>query len=437
MIKFAVISFPGTNCESESIRAFKRNGMDAEEILWNDPEILSGNRLSEFSGYCIAGGFSYEDRSRSGIIAAQNPIMDIIKKEAEKGKIVLGICNGAQILVETGLIPGFENNDLAAALAWNEMIKDGEVVDTGFRNSWAYLKNVAPQNRSAFNDFTGLLHIPYAHGEGRFVFKDPEVLKALKENNQILFQYCDSKGNVSSDFPITPNGSTEAIAALCNPQGNVMAIMPHPERDPRGNGNQIFKSIKEWIGGKKSFNYKSLGQHSTKEDIREYKDADLEFLVRLIIVDNAERTVEYALRKKKYDIRLKRYNYWAVKLAQGIDKKEAAIKIINSGELANLNKEWIYVRFNGKTYSYNKEKGLQEAELGLKNFIVTCDLKDFIGVSKKQAINLHAGNIAESIKNGIFWEVENTDDEGIYSIIRTKILYNPNSMYVLKDGRTF
>ena len=432
MIKFAVISFPGTNCENESVRAFKRNGMDAEMILWNDPEILDGSRLSEFSGYCIAGGFSYEDRSRSGVIAAQNPIMDIIKSEAKKGKIILGICNGAQVLIETGLIPGFENNDLAAALAWNEMIKDGQVIDTGFRNSWAYLKNVAPENRSAFNGFKGLLHIPYAHGEGRFVFKDQEVLKELRKNGQILFQYCDEKGKVSSDFPITPNGSTDAIAALCNPEGNVMAIMPHPERDPKGNGNQIFASIKEWIEKRMKSGYKSLGEHNTKEDIRDFSDADLEFYVRLIIVDNAERTVEQTLRKKKFDIHLKRYAYWAVDLTVGVDKKEAAIKIIESGELANLNKEWVYIRFNGKTYVYNKGKGLEQAEVDLKNYLVTCDIKDFIGESKKQAINLHKGDIIKSIKNGVLWDIENTDDEGVYEIIRTKILYNPNSMYILK-----
>jgi phosphoribosylformylglycinamidine synthase len=411
--------------------------MDAEVVLWNDPEVLNGSRSHEFDGYCLAGGFSYEDRSRSGVIAAQNPIMDIIKKEAKKGKVVIGICNGAQIIVESGLIPGFDNYDLSAALAWNEMSVDGVVIDTGFRNSWAYLKNIAPKNRSAFNDFEGLLHIPYAHGEGRFVFKDPEVLENLKRNGQVLFKYCDEKGDVSPNFPITPNGSTEAIAAICNPEGNVMAIMPHPERDPRGNGNMVFQSINKWVETNAKANHMSLGEHHTKEDVRDLAPADLEFLVRLIIVDNSERTVETTLRKKSFDIDLKRYIYWSVKLAKGQDKKEAALKIIKSGELANLNKEWIYVRFDGQMYSYNKEKGLQEAELNIKNYLIACDIKDFVGESKKQAINLHSGNIIESITNGVFWEVKRIDDDGIYKLIRTKILYNPNSMYILKDGRAF
>ncbi|MBN2096188.1 phosphoribosylformylglycinamidine synthase I [Candidatus Peregrinibacteria bacterium] len=433
MIKFAVISFPGTNCEEENVRVFKRNGMDAETVLWNDPGMLDKTRLDEFDGYCLAGGFSYEDRSRSGIIAAQNPIMDIIKEEAAKGKVVIGICNGAQMVVERGLIPGFNNYDLSAGLAWNEMVKGGEVIDTGFRNSWSYLKNVAPENRSAFNHFEGLLHIPYAHGEGRFVFKDPEVLKALKENNQILFQYCDEKGKVSTEFPITPNGATEAIAGLCNPAGNVLAIMPHPERDPNGNGNQIFQSVKKWIENRSKIDYKSLGEHHTKEDVREFEPVDIEFFVRLIIVDNAERTVEYTLHQKGFDIELKRYAYWAARVKAGMDKKEAALKILQSGELANFNKEWVIVRIEDQFYSYNKEKGLQPVDFKLENFFVACDQKNFVGDSKKQAINLHAGECVEDLGYGVLWEVKKTDDKGLYAIIRTKILYNPNSMYILKN----
>ena len=433
MIKFAVISFPGSNCEAESVRAIKRNGMDAEVILWNDPNLLDESRCYEFEGYFLVGGFSYEDRSRSGVIAAQNPIIDIIKKEADKGKVVIGICNGAQVLVESGLIPGFDNHDLSAGLAWNEMIKDGNIVDTGFRCDWINLKNVSPKNRSAFNGFDELLHIPYAHGEGRFVFKDEEVLRVLKQNGQILFQYADENGKVSTDFPITPNGSTEAIAAICNPAGNVMAMMPHPERDPNGNGNQVFQSIKSWIERKSvASGYKSLGEHKTKEDIRDFEDADLEFFVRMIIVDNAERTVETTLKKADFDVSLKRYLYWSVKLADGADKKESALKIIESGELANLNKEWIYVNINGETHSYSKDQGLQPVDMKINKYFVTCDLKNFVGDSKKQTINLHAGEIIKSIKSGVLWEVENTDDEGLYEIIRTKILYNPNSMYVMK-----
>lgn len=433
MINIAVLSFPGTNCELETVRAFKRAGMNAEVVLWNDPEMLSGSRNSDFDGYCLAGGFSYEDRSRSGVIAAQNPIMDIIRKEAENGKVVVGICNGAQILIESGLIPGYNNADLSAALAWNEMKKEGHVVDTGFRNSWCLLKNTAPRFRSAFNGFSELIKIPYAHGEGRFIFKDPEVLSALKQNGQVLFQYCDENGHVSSKFPITPNGSAEGIAALCNPAGNVMAIMPHPERDPRGNGGLIFNSIKKWIEEKMTASFQQLGEHTTKEDIQTFDNYNLEFFVRLVIVDNAERTVEQTLKSKGFQVTLKRFAYWGVKLPEGADKKESAVKIIQTGELANLNKEWLYVRINGQTFSADKQGNLTPTDLGLGHYLVTSDHENFVGDSKKEAIELHAGKLVDSLKYGVLWSIENCDEEAVYRIIRTKILYNPNSMAVMMD----
>lgn len=432
MIKFAIISFPGTNCENENVRAFKRNGMDAETVLWNDPSMLDGSRAEEFDGYCIAGGFSYEDRSRSGIIAAQNPIMEVIKKEAAKGKVVLGICNGAQVLVERGLIPGFENYDLAAGLAWNEMTQGGEVVDTGFYNNWSYLKNVAPQNRSAFNGFEELLHVPFAHGEGRFVFKDPAVLEKLKENQQVIFQYCSENGEVSTEYPITPNGATEAIAGLCNPAGNVMSIMPHPERDPKGNGDLIFESIRKWIEEKKSSEARGLGSHETPEDIRAFDSFDLEFLVRLIIVDNAERTVEMTLKRAGFNVEMSRYQYWGVNLASGVDKKEAALKIIESGELANLNKEQIYVRLD-QPYEYKPGKDLVPVEMKADSYFVTCDQKDFLGESKKASINLHSGQLIDRMQSGVFWKVEGVDKERVQDIIGSKVLYNPNAMYVMKS----
>ncbi|MBU0727882.1 phosphoribosylformylglycinamidine synthase I, partial [Patescibacteria group bacterium] len=318
MIKFAVISFPGTNCENENIRAFKRNGMDAEMVLWNDPGMLDCSRLNEFDGYCIAGGFSYEDRGRSGVVAAQDPITEVLKEEADKGKVVLGICNGAQILVETGLIPGFDNKGLAIALAWNEMKKDGELVDTGFYNIWSRLKNVAPKGRCAFNDFDELLHIPMAHGEGRFMVDD-EILRTLEDNNQIVFKYAKESGEVATEFPDLPNGATASIAALCNPKGNVMAIMPHPERDPRGNGNAVFQSIKKWIEEKKSVDYKPLGNYECKEDIRDKKPVDIELFVKLIITDNAERTIEEALVRKDFKLHLYRYEYYGITLNEAGD----------------------------------------------------------------------------------------------------------------------
>ena len=134
-------------------------------------------------------------------------------------------------------------------------------------------------------------------------------------------------------------------------------------------------------------------------DIRDFGQVDLEFLVRLIIVDNAERTVEYTFRQKGFDIRMKRYMYWAVKLASDIDRKDAALKIIKSGELANLNKEWVYVKINGDFYSYSKERGLMPAELKIKNYLVTCDQKNFVGESRNYKVYLFYEPNIEKLKN--------------------------------------
>jgi phosphoribosylformylglycinamidine synthase I len=431
MIKFAVISFPGTNCEDESVRAFKRNGMDAEMVLWNDSGLLDGSRCAEFDGYCIAGGFSYEDRGRSGVVAAQDPITEVIKKEADAGKAVLGICNGAQILVETGLIPGFENKGLAMALAWNEMKKNGEIVDTGFYNAWAYLKNSAPKGRCAFNDFDGLLHIPFAHGEGRFMMSE-DLLKKLEANDQIPFKYADADGKVSPEYPITPNGAVASIAAVCNPAGNVMAMMPHPERDPEGNGHQVFQSLKRWIEGKKKADYKPLGSYEVKEDVRKKEAFDLEIFVRLIITDNTERTIEEALIRSGYKLHLDRFEYYGIKLTAGTDPKEAAEKIMATGELANLNKHLVIVRFSGETFSYASVSGLKPKDFELSHVLIAADRKDFVGESKKAAINHHAGDIVEKIQFGVLWNVMEADAEVVGKVIASKILYNPHSMYLIQ-----
>ncbi len=432
MIKFAVISFPGTNCEAESVRAFKRNGMDAEMVLWNDPGMLNGSRLNEFDGYLIAGGFSYEDRGRSGIVAAQDTITEVLKKEADSGKVIIGICNGAQILVETGLIPGFDNKELAIALTWNEMKKGGELIDIGFYNIWSRLKNVAPKSRCAFNDFDELLHIPMAHGEGRFVVDD-EVLKTVEDNNQIVFKYADESGEVAYEFPDLPNGATASIAALCNPAGNVMAIMPHPERDPKGNGNKVFQSIKKWIESKKTVDYKSLGNYECKDDVRDKKPVDIEIFVKLIITDNAERTIEEALIRKDFRLHLDRYEYFGIALNEGNDINQAIDKIMKTGELANFNKHLVYIKTEKGMFSYDLANGLQSKDLNIDNFVIAVDEKDYVGRSKKLSINLHAGDVIDKIYSGIVWNFSETSDDTIERVIKSKVLYNPHSMYLVKS----
>jgi len=252
MRKLAVIMFPGTNCENETVRAVKATGMIADKIRWNDT-----SKLKEYDGYVIAGGWSYEDRIRAGVIAAKDKIMDTIKEEASSGKIVLGICNGCQVLAETGIIPAVQDRiEIALAPNINPYV-------SGFYCTWVNVKN-SVKRKTAFNltmEPDEIIKIPIAHGEGRFTTKDQNLVPQLLQHDQLQFRYCDSAGNFANNFPINPNGSMINIAGIVNKEGNVLAMMPHPERaawqrqvpeehkdgELAGPGRKIFESIKRYL----------------------------------------------------------------------------------------------------------------------------------------------------------------------------------------------
>lgn len=219
MSKIAIILFPGINCENETARAVEAVGMKADIVRWN---IIKG--LEQYDGYILPGGFSYEDRIRAGVIPAQDPIMDIIKKQAYKGKPVLGICNGAQILVESALVPGLKDKvEMALAPNINPFV-------SGFYCTWV---NINVNKKCAFTksfEKNDVIPIPIAHAEGRFTTTEKGLIEKLIENEQVIFRYCDENGKIEEKFPINPNGSMYNIAGLCNKKGNVLAMMPHPER---------------------------------------------------------------------------------------------------------------------------------------------------------------------------------------------------------------
>ena len=158
---------------------------------------------------------------------AKDPVFDVIKKEAENGKPVLGICNGAQALVECGMIPGLKNKvEMALAPNKNPFI-------SGYYCTWVYIKSNESKSRCAFTKFIEkdeVIPVPIAHGEGRYVTRDNELLDKLIKNKQIIFRYSARDGRIEESFPTNPNGAMYNIAAVCSKKGNVMAIMPHPER---------------------------------------------------------------------------------------------------------------------------------------------------------------------------------------------------------------
>jgi phosphoribosylformylglycinamidine synthase len=263
-MKIAVMQFPGTNCEYECLVSVKEVGMDGELFRWNRPAA----ELSAFDGFIVPGGWSYADRIRAGAIASKEPVMDALREEAAKDKPIIGICNGFQILVESGLLPGTTGNGkVEMALAQNVMISDKKIVRRGYYVDWVNIKHDASPRRcsGSFNLNRGdLLQIPIAHGEGNLVTMEKSLIQKLNDEGQVVFRYCDCNGRTTPEFPVNVNGSTENIAGICNPEGNVLGMMPHPERaffawqlpshDPRkhqkgavGPGRKIFESMKRYI----------------------------------------------------------------------------------------------------------------------------------------------------------------------------------------------
>lgn len=220
-MKFAVLVFPGSNCDIDMYHAICDELGEEVEYVWHD-----ATDLSEYDGILVPGGFSYGDYLRCGAMASQSKVMEEVKKAAQEGKPILGVCNGFQILTEAGLLPG--------ALLRNKNLKFiCETVQLKVENNDTLFTNQYEQEE--------IINIPIAHGEGNY-FCDEETLKKLQENNQIVFTY----------YGENPNGSIENIAGIINEQGNVLGMMPHPERAVDSllgseDGLKLFKSIvKQW-----------------------------------------------------------------------------------------------------------------------------------------------------------------------------------------------
>jgi phosphoribosylformylglycinamidine synthase len=210
----AVIQFPGSNCEYEAQRAAQYYGFDAQIVRWNEPV----DHVRHFDAYILPGGFSYQDRVRAGAIAAKLPVLKTISEAVDAGKSVLGICNGCQILAESGLV---------TEMAMAPNARDG--VPVGFICNWQYVRVTNPEASLFTRYFTAddVLPVPINHGEGRFVLSD-SAQASLPQ--MATFRYCDDQGEIRTEFPINPNGASFNLAGISSSKGNVFAIMPHPER---------------------------------------------------------------------------------------------------------------------------------------------------------------------------------------------------------------
>ena len=219
--RVGVLVFPGTNSEDETIRACRAVGLETELVHWN----TDLDAVRAFDAYVLPGGFAYEDRVRAGAIAAHDRLMVAVREGAAAGKFVLGICNGAQILLESGLAPALDGQTRAQA-GFARNARGGR-----FRSTHVHVKLAIPPERCAITrEMAPQTVIPAwaSHAEGRLAAQ-PFVLEAIARDERVAFVYCDRDGNVND--AAVPNGSALGAAALVNDRGNVLAIMPHPERD--------------------------------------------------------------------------------------------------------------------------------------------------------------------------------------------------------------
>ena len=224
-MKVVVIQFPGSNCDYDTVYTLKQMDDVTVDLLWH-----KGSNLQNYDLIILPGGFSYGDFLRAGSIASHSPIMKYVKQAAESDIAILGICNGFQILTETGLLPG--------VLLRNKKLR--------FISKNVFLKVVNVNSRFCLNyNKKNIITLPIAHNEGNY-FANNELLKKLEDKNLIAFKYCNEKGDINETS--NPNGSSNNIAGILSSAKNILGMMPHPERliDPLLSGEDgsiMFESL--------------------------------------------------------------------------------------------------------------------------------------------------------------------------------------------------
>ena len=231
-MNFAVLQFPASNCDQDAVHALGRVFGHSARLLWHKE-----TSLGDVDAVIVPGGFSYGDYLRTGAIARFSPVMQAVQTFAANGGLVLGICNGFQILCEAGLLPGALVRNRSLQLRCENVFLKTATQDSPFTNQ-------IPADK--------LLRIPIAHGEGCY-FAAPETIASLKEKNQILWRYVSESGEATDTA--NPNGSLENIAGICNERRNVAGLMPHPERACEAilgstDGRLIFESLFKALSAK-------------------------------------------------------------------------------------------------------------------------------------------------------------------------------------------
>ena len=231
-MNFAVLQFPGSNCDQDVVHVLRNVLGHSASLLWHKESSLGGA-----DAVIVPGGFSYGDYLRTGAIARFSPVMQAVQSFAANGGLVLGICNGFQILCEAGLLPGALIRNRSLQFRCEHIFLKTATTDSPFAN------RIPPDK---------LLRLPIAHGEGCY-FADAETLAGLKAKNQILWRYVDARGETTEIA--NPNGALDSIAGICNEQRNVAGLMPHPERASEpvlgcADGRLVFESMIQALAAK-------------------------------------------------------------------------------------------------------------------------------------------------------------------------------------------
>jgi len=227
MTRVCILFAAGTNCDVETAHAFELVGAQAETVHINKLKRRE-RTLAEFQILVLPGGFSYGDYIASGRVLAnelKHNLQEDIEQFVDAGKLILGICNGFQVLVKCGLLPAFERlfEPPTVTLDANDSGK--------YEDRWVHLKT--EESPCVFTrGLPQIIPLPVAHAEGKFLVKDPAVLDRLNKNHQVVFRYVDENGG-RAEYPDNPNGSVEGIAAICDKTGRIFGLMPHPERNTR------------------------------------------------------------------------------------------------------------------------------------------------------------------------------------------------------------
>ncbi len=231
-MKFGIVVFPGSNCDRDVQTAARAAGYDAE-VVWHTDISVDG-----FDCLVLPGGFSYGDYLRTAAIARFSPVMESVNRYAASGRPVMGICNGFQVLLEAGLLPGAMLRNTSCKFVCRP-------------------QRVRVEVESARTPFTlelrsgQVITLPIAHGEGNY-YADGETLAQMEMDGQVVFRYCDESGEPTHES--NPNGSLDNIAGICNKAGNVLGMMPHPERAAESilggaDGRLLFDSVAQWVQG--------------------------------------------------------------------------------------------------------------------------------------------------------------------------------------------